>query len=56
MMKIDFQHAIFLLLLDGKLYNAPIGEAEHVLDIATGTGIWAIQFGELQDIDNNASK
>jgi len=38
-----------LLTLDGKLHLAPVEEMEgglhNVLDIATGTGIWAIDFG-----------
>lgn len=33
--------------MDGKLFHAPIGETpQRVLDIATGTGIWAMDFGE----------
>lgn len=35
-----------MLMLDGKLYLAPIGDEIHnVLDVGTGTGIWAIDFG-----------
>jgi len=38
-----------LLALDGKLHVAPIenmaGGLNNVLDIATGTGNWAIDFG-----------
>ena len=38
-----------LLTLDGKLHVAPIenmaGGLHNVLDIATGTGNWAIDFG-----------
>lgn len=38
-----------LLALDGKLHLAPIEESEgglhNVLDVATGTGNWAIDFG-----------
>lgn len=45
----DLQHHLFLLTLSGELYNAPIkdlpGGLHNVLDIATGTGIWAIEFG-----------
>ncbi|KAH7413371.1 S-adenosyl-L-methionine-dependent methyltransferase [Cadophora sp. MPI-SDFR-AT-0126] len=44
----NLQHHLFLLTLDGELYNAPIkdilGGLHNVLDIATGTGIWAIEF------------
>jgi hypothetical protein len=47
----DLQHHLFLLTLSGELYNAPIkdlpGGLHNVLDIATGTGIWAIDFGNL---------
>lgn len=39
-----------LLTLDGKLHLAPIDDLEgglhNVLDIATGTGIWAVEFCE----------
>lgn len=43
----DLQHHIFRLILDGRLYLAPIGEKpENVLDVATGTGIWALDFAE----------
>jgi methylase of polypeptide subunit release factors len=42
----DLQHKLFLLTLDGKLHFAPFeGEIYNVLDIGTGTGIWAIDFG-----------
>jgi hypothetical protein len=47
----DLQHHLFLLTLDGELYNAPLkdlsGGLHNVLDIGTGTGIWAIDFGKL---------
>jgi hypothetical protein len=34
------------ITLNGKLHLAPIGPTpENVLDIGTGTGIWAIEFG-----------
>jgi len=33
-------------MLDGKLHIAPISSPKRVLDLATGTGIWAIEFGE----------
>jgi hypothetical protein len=42
----DIQHGLFLLTLDGNLHLAPLEGAIHnALDIATGTGIWAIEFG-----------
>jgi SAM-dependent methyltransferase len=33
--------------LDDKLYLAPIDNFQRVLDIGTGTGIWAIEMGDL---------
>jgi methylase of polypeptide subunit release factors len=37
---------MLLVLLDGKLYLAPIKpNLQHVLDVGTGTGSWAIEFG-----------
>ncbi|PMD15765.1 S-adenosyl-L-methionine-dependent methyltransferase [Hyaloscypha hepaticicola] len=45
--RLDFQHYFMLVLLDGKLQLAPIGEnPQNVLDIGTGTGIWAIEFAD----------
>jgi len=42
------QHKMWSITLGGKLHLAPIGPSpENVLDIATGTGIWAINFGAL---------
>lgn len=43
----DLQHHQWLLMLGGKLYLAPlpVGPLE-VLDIGTGTGIWAKQFAK----------
>ncbi|KAB8248064.1 S-adenosyl-L-methionine-dependent methyltransferase [Aspergillus flavus] len=47
MEQLDIGHHVFNLLLDGKLYLAPIPEdVEQVLDIGTGTGIWAIDFAD----------
>ncbi|CAN9243690.1 unnamed protein product [Alternaria alternata] len=45
--RLDLLHHIFLLILGGKLYDAPIPPApQRVLDIGTGTGIWAIDFAD----------
>ncbi|KAF2117993.1 S-adenosyl-L-methionine-dependent methyltransferase [Lophiotrema nucula] len=45
--RLDLQHHAFRLTLDGALYRAPIGkDIHHVLDVGTGTGIWAIVFQE----------
>lgn len=40
------QNKMWSITLDKKLHLAPIGaNPQSVLDIATGTGIWAIDFG-----------
>lgn len=45
--RLDYQHKGFNGLLKGKLAWAPLTESpRHVLDIATGTGIWAIKFAQ----------
>lgn len=41
----DMLHELHLQILDGKLYLAPIKEPQRVIDLGTGTGIWAIDFG-----------
>lgn len=51
---LDIQHQLMLLLLDGKLHMAPLEKIEgglnDVLDIATGTGNWAIDFGRCSPV------
>ncbi|KAF2021141.1 S-adenosyl-L-methionine-dependent methyltransferase [Aaosphaeria arxii CBS 175.79] len=44
--RLDLQHMLWLLTVDNALYQAPIENPHHVLDIATGTGIWAMDFAE----------
>lgn len=44
--RLDMYHHIFLSLLGGKLYTAPLENPHRVLDVGTGTGIWAIDFAE----------
>ncbi|KAF8532070.1 S-adenosyl-L-methionine-dependent methyltransferase [Trichophaea hybrida] len=46
--RLDLHHEVFLTLLDGKLYKAPLVEEEQtrILDIGTGTGIWAVEIAE----------
>ncbi|CAM1505131.1 Fc.00g107680.m01.CDS01 [Cosmosporella sp. VM-42] len=43
---LDIIHNGLLMLLNDELYLAPIGRPARVLDIGTGTGIWAMDFGD----------
>ncbi|KAI0149624.1 S-adenosyl-L-methionine-dependent methyltransferase [Hypoxylon sp. NC0597] len=44
----DILHHVSTLMQDGKIYLAPIGDdVQKVLDVACGTGIWAIDFADL---------
>ncbi|KAL3422724.1 methyltransferase domain-containing protein [Phlyctema vagabunda] len=45
--RLDLQHHMFLILLEGKLHLAPLKpDIKRVLDIGTGTGIWAVEFAK----------
>ncbi|KAF6810757.1 methyltransferase domain-containing protein [Colletotrichum musicola] len=48
--RLDLQHNLFLLTFNDQLGTAPINtngaSIGRVLDVGTGTGIWAIDFGE----------
>ncbi|RDW63390.1 hypothetical protein BP6252_10935 [Coleophoma cylindrospora] len=45
--RLDLQHHIYKLMLDGRLYLSPVdNNLQNALDIGTGTGIWAIEFAE----------
>ncbi|KAF2258124.1 S-adenosyl-L-methionine-dependent methyltransferase [Lojkania enalia] len=44
--RLDLYHHIQTLRLDGELHLAPIGpNPQRILDLGTGTGIWAIDMG-----------
>ncbi|KAM5343699.1 hypothetical protein ACJ41O_012236 [Fusarium nematophilum] len=45
--RMDLGHHIYRLLIGGKLHLAPIGDnPQRVLDLGTGTGIWALDFAD----------
>ncbi|GES59703.1 methyltransferase [Aspergillus terreus] len=44
--RMDLSHHIYRMLLEGELNRAPVKNPARVLDIGTGTGIWAIDFAD----------
>ncbi|KAB5516968.1 S-adenosyl-L-methionine-dependent methyltransferase [Coniochaeta sp. 2T2.1] len=40
------KHAMVVSVCDGKLHFAPLSHPQRILDIGTGTGIWAIDMGD----------
>ncbi|EOD52356.1 putative umta methyltransferase family protein [Neofusicoccum parvum UCRNP2] len=45
--RLDFCHHLFTLRIGGKLHLAPLSNnIQDVLDLGTGTGIWAIDMGD----------
>ncbi|KAH8744170.1 S-adenosyl-L-methionine-dependent methyltransferase [Hyaloscypha finlandica] len=45
--QLDISHHMFTLLLENKLFLAPISsKPQRVLDVGTGTGIWALDFAD----------
>lgn len=45
--RLDCHHHLWRLMVDGPLFRAPIGpQPQRVLDLGTGTGIWAIDFAD----------
>jgi ubiquinone/menaquinone biosynthesis C-methylase UbiE len=45
--RLDLMHEMTLVIMNRKLFIAPLGDSpQRVLDLGTGTGIWAIDFGK----------
>lgn len=41
----DIEHQNQMLQIDGKLHLSPLDHPQAILDLGTGTGIWAIDMG-----------
>ncbi|KAI9763224.1 MAG: hypothetical protein M1840_000842 [Geoglossum simile] len=52
--RLDMVHHIYSKVAGGKLFLAPIQNPQKVLDIGTGTGIWAIEFADVIGTDLSA--
>ncbi len=46
--RLDMQHALFKMGLDGRLFIAPLvkDDVEHILDVGCGTGLWCIDVAD----------
>jgi len=44
--RMDLEHQIFLMLLDGQLHLAPLTSPQRILDLGTGTGVWAVDMAD----------
>ncbi|KAF8250346.1 S-adenosyl-L-methionine-dependent methyltransferase [Wilcoxina mikolae CBS 423.85] len=44
--RLDLQHEMFYILLGKELHIAPLTEPHRILDVGTGTGIWAIDMAD----------
>jgi len=42
----DLENHLFNLLFDGKLHFAPLQSPMRILNLGTGTGIWAIDVAD----------
>jgi len=43
--RLDMQHHMFKLINEGRLFFAPVENPQRILDIGTGSGIWAMEMG-----------
>ncbi|ORY56381.1 S-adenosyl-L-methionine-dependent methyltransferase [Pseudomassariella vexata] len=44
--RLELQHYIYKVALGGRLHLAPVENPNRVIDIGTGTGVWAVEFAD----------
>ncbi|KAJ5760961.1 hypothetical protein N7520_008117 [Penicillium odoratum] len=44
--RMDLAHHLWLMMMKGELHNAPVKNPQRILDLGTGTGIWALDIAE----------
>ncbi|KAH8672025.1 S-adenosyl-L-methionine-dependent methyltransferase [Tricladium varicosporioides] len=44
--RLNLQHHLWTLTLDGRLHLAPVQSPQRVMDVGTGTGSWALEYAE----------
>jgi methylase of polypeptide subunit release factors len=47
-MILTFSYSRWLMLLKGELHKAPVTNPQKILDLGTGTGIWALDIAEYE--------
>jgi methylase of polypeptide subunit release factors len=44
--RLDLHHEVMRMLWDDRLHESPLDQPHRILDIGTGTGIWAIEMAD----------
>ena len=48
MNRLDLTHGMLRHILNDKIHLSPVKSPQKILDVGTGTGIWAIEMGKVQ--------